>query len=164
MRHDMKSRSPAWVCSLDVPGLAFFRVSSADGSVNVGVLPQQRGLVIGRLFRRSANGIADNVVASALHGAQASAVVDTDGRHLVKEYWGGICGICFGPQNKNATDLERPSWGSSVFDSQRKRRRHFLCTARRLPVESVCADDKLANRGGLRVPISVEFEQWLKRS
>jgi asparagine synthase (glutamine-hydrolysing) len=83
---------PAWSCRLQAPGTAVFDLSSEQGGLTAYVLPQQSGVIFGRLFSVDASvqspiGITDIAERTALLFA------NTSGRYLVENFWGSYVAI-----------------------------------------------------------------------
>jgi asparagine synthase (glutamine-hydrolysing) len=94
-RHlDQKLRSAAlsWESQLCIDGMSVFVLPPSDPGLRTYVLPDEAGVVLGRLFRAdlsnphlARDGHVDTVV--------TREIVKTAGRHLVQNFWGGYVGL-----------------------------------------------------------------------
>lgn len=78
---------PGWQCHLSQPGLMILATGAGGRAHSVCELPGQRGAVIGRLFRRSDHDAAPGLPARP-SPAEAGRIVRTQGRGLVRDWWG----------------------------------------------------------------------------
>lgn len=83
----LTSSSAGWRRDVHTPGLIVLHAGTRHGSSEGYVLSSNQGIVLGKLFRRSA-GAAQVSSTLPLDAAEASAVVRSAGRRLIEEYWG----------------------------------------------------------------------------
>ena len=78
---------PHWRSELVCPGLHVFTAGVRPGANGAYLLPSQRGVILGRLFRRSD---LDHPSSSDLElkSSEADQILQTGGRALIEEFWG----------------------------------------------------------------------------
>lgn len=77
-----------WRTVLVRPGLHVFTTSRHAGSNQTYSLGENGGIVLGRLFRRSAGGTAATALTNRLTDAEAASIHDSACARLVDDYWG----------------------------------------------------------------------------
>jgi len=79
-------RAQGWQPALSRPGLRVYTSGGRPGVNGIYLLPFDRGVILGRLFRRrDASANSRDIAISASEGAR---ILETDGRALVDDYWG----------------------------------------------------------------------------
>jgi asparagine synthase (glutamine-hydrolysing) len=95
-QHARKLHMPGtgWQPALSRPGLSVFTADSQPGVNKAYLLPPDRGVVLGKLFRRSE---LDHPAAPdlALTVNDVSRITQSDGRALVDDYWGRYVALLY---------------------------------------------------------------------
>lgn len=83
----LQAEAPKWSADLQRNGLAVFHAGARAGSSEVYALQNGAGVVLGKLFTRSAD---DRSSAAPLqfNAAESAKIFASRGRHLVERYWG----------------------------------------------------------------------------
>ncbi len=82
-----QSGSPEWRPALNVRGLAVLCAGIRAGSSEPYVLQNDAGVVLGKLFSRSQDGVS-NAAPLQLGQSESARILSTRGRHLIDRYWG----------------------------------------------------------------------------
>ncbi|MGM9479556.1 asparagine synthase-related protein [Roseateles sp. NT4] len=77
---------PGWSTALAQPGLEVLTIGSKPGINSATVLPEARGIVLGRLLRRADLGSSATRVTPT--GEESTKILTSGGRSLVNDYWG----------------------------------------------------------------------------
>lgn len=78
---------PSWQCAFSGDSLIVLDANARETGLHAYVLPDQRGVVVGKLFSKRH---LDNPAATpvTLDETESRAILKTDGRRLMTEYWG----------------------------------------------------------------------------
>lgn len=87
LQRQIKSKLPQWNLVFSSDGLCVYCAGAYSDSNGIYLLSRSRGLVLGRLFS-STTLVGDKRSPFVLSERVSTAVYDTQGRHLVDEYWG----------------------------------------------------------------------------
>jgi asparagine synthase (glutamine-hydrolysing) len=103
-----------WRVVLDAPGLVVMCAGLLGRAVECYQIPEQRGVVLGKLFsRRSAD--ADTNSRVVLNADAGRRIVQSGGRYLVGNYWGEYVAFLRDSARKTTFVLQGPSAGRSVY-------------------------------------------------
>ncbi len=82
-----RAPSGEWSCDLNTKGLMVFHADARPGSNEIYVLAGDSGIVLGKLFERNVDEhtLPGN---ASLSVREASAILQSCGRHLIEHYWG----------------------------------------------------------------------------
>lgn len=84
----IQARFTGWIQLLIAPGLMAYSGPERDRVMRSYVLPDSAGVIIGRLFS-----VHQNSPIGDLSAARAREIVETEGRHLLRTYWGNYVAI-----------------------------------------------------------------------
>ena len=155
-------RQSHWRVVLDVPGLVVMCAGLLDRAVECYEIPDQSGVILGKLFsRRSAD--ADGNLRVVLNQDAGKRIVQSGGRYLVGNYWGEYVAFLRDSARKATFVLQGPSAGRSVYrtllggahvyfsslQTLREMRRRAIC---KLGLRGVhgCAVPEIGRKPGLR--------------
>lgn len=83
---------PKWTCALDTKGLCVYHVGERVPSSQSYRLDREAGIVLGRLFRRSANANNESQQIT-LNEGETQRIQESEGRCLIEHYWGHYVAI-----------------------------------------------------------------------
>ena len=79
--------SGEWIVALKLPNLRVYVAGSSRGVNDIYLLPQEQGVVVGRLFRRQGS-VPSKQTDIEFTASESQRIVHSDGRSLVDEFWG----------------------------------------------------------------------------
>jgi len=79
--------APEWRQALKLPKLHVYMAGNARGVNDVYPLPQNQGVILGRLFRRH-GAVPSERVDTELTEPEAHRIVNSDGQSLIDDFWG----------------------------------------------------------------------------
>lgn len=106
----VRAASAEWRCVVFNPGLRVFHTGVRPGSSEAYVLPERRGVVLGRLFDRHApeQSSPPQVV---LDGRASATIINTAGRRLISNYWGRYVAFLHDRSSSQVHVVRDPSGG-----------------------------------------------------
>src|SRR5690606_20114884 len=78
------------------------------------VLPERRGVILGRLFRRSSNARIYTI-----DEAEGVAIAESKGGRLISDYWGRYVAFLFDPRNGSRVVVKDPTGRLPCFHVDR---------------------------------------------
>jgi asparagine synthase (glutamine-hydrolysing) len=115
LRDRFQQSSPSWKTAVRAPGLiASYCITSGPTVDRPYVLPNERGVIFGRLFRRiRTEGIAPEQ--GAFDDETSSRLIDCGGRTLMEQYWGRYVAFLRSPDTADRWIIRDPSGGLPCY-------------------------------------------------
>lgn len=107
-----------WQVSLRGNGIEVRQVSAPGDSSAAHELADGGGVVLGTLFARSADGVS-RLVPRVIGESDSRAILDTDGRHLIEEFWGRYVAFLHDDPTHATWVLRDPSGGMPCYLARR---------------------------------------------
>jgi len=105
-------RAPGWQAVLAKPGLRVYTLGHRQGIDGFHPLPRDRGVILGRLFRRCGEPIRGADI--SLAPEEGDRILETGGRALVEDHWGRYIAILESRQG-GASVLRDPGGGLPCY-------------------------------------------------
>lgn len=103
------SASPGWMTTIRAPGLALSCYRTSGPTVDRSyLLSNERGAILGRLFRRL-SGDPQQAALAALSASESHAIIASQGRALVRDYWGRYVGFLRDPVSRSRWLIRDPT-------------------------------------------------------
>lgn len=109
----LERKEPNWQVALDTKGMVIlYHIVGENILYDIGRLPDEKGVIIGKLFKRSyinehsAQHTPDPV---ALDQKLADRLISSEGRALIKNFWGGYIAFLVNHQTKQRWILRDPT-------------------------------------------------------
>jgi asparagine synthase (glutamine-hydrolysing) len=112
----LAAKSSTWDCVLAQEGLTVFCAGIRPGVNMSYLLAGNQGVVVGKLFSRKGGVLTTPV--SNIDDVEASLILDTDGRRLVKEYWGRYVAFLRHPSASAVRIVRDPTGTLPCFSTQ----------------------------------------------
>ena len=104
----LHSGSPGWSAVYERKGLTVHCAGARAGSSEPYLLQNGTGVVLGKLFRRSADG-SSSAASVAVPEAESVRILASRGRALVDHYWGRYVALLFDAESESKWVLRDPT-------------------------------------------------------
>ncbi len=131
----LKKQTSGWRSVLQADGAAVFDNGGRNNAWQAYVLPDSRGVVLGKLFTGTTNKNTWSHVAE-FGVSEARELLETRGKHLIDEYWGRYVAVFLTPKTNNQYILRDPTGGIECLHFTYKSINVFCSD-----LENVFADD-----------------------
>jgi asparagine synthase (glutamine-hydrolysing) len=109
-----RTAAQGWCVGLRGRGVEVRHVRARADSSQAYEITDSGGVVLGTLFARSAEGVS-RAAPQSLGEADSRAIVDTNGRHLIEEFWGRYVAFLHDAQAQATWVLRDPSGGMPCY-------------------------------------------------
>ena len=110
----LASELSAWRCVLDTNELRVYHLMEQAGSSDAYTLVDDSGVVLGKVFEKPGNSVGRSND-FAFSQQEAKRIVDTNGRHIVEQYWGRYVALIRDVQHKCIRVVRDPSGALPCF-------------------------------------------------
>ena len=107
-----------WILAYKSRGVTFICKPPDSRPADVHLLANHSGAILGQLFRRSGLQHSGRAPVAQLPESESTSILQSNGRHLVKEYWGSYVAIVYDSQAATSSVMRDPTANVACYHAK----------------------------------------------
>ena len=115
IKYRIQESSAQWSTAFDQRGILVYHTGINKGRMQSHSLADNGGVVLGKLFTNSYTSVSDHIDTGT-----SKAILDTAGRHLIKNYWGRYVAFLYDQKSRTKSVVKGPMEGFRCYQAKYK--------------------------------------------